>query len=305
MVAVAELCCPKCKKRYAAGSNLAGKHVKCRACGTLFCVPGPKPADESTGARTSQGGNGRVASASGEPNFGSCFDGSASRAAGIRLNTKHKFPTAATLDRWLPATLITAAVLWILRETLADHRAGATWVWLLRFPILLLLYFKVITSLSLFGFKRAASALRFELPPNAKWRMAAVCAMPVALGYALWMVSGASGALIGGLVAGLVLTAPAFWLLLRPRDAEIVPSATATCAGFIIGVCISGVVLLLIGSLVNVAMEAYHVADRLQGNPMGPSFSWKVTPKAPPLEATPDAPSPTTEPAAAPPQTSS
>jgi len=111
--------------------------------------------------------------------------------------------------------------------------------------------------------------------------MAATCALPAAFGYALWIVSGATGALIIGLMVGLLLTSLTFWVLFRPQGEEIVPSYAATCAGFLGGVLASAVILLVISLLLNVTMDGFHVADRLRANPVGPSFAWNVTPIAP------------------------
>src|SRR5665213_1188835 len=281
---LAELSCPNCKKRYVAGSALAGKRVRCRACAMPFRVPGAK--SEATIVLAAGAVNEPPALS--ELHLEARFSGPPSGPA-LRQNSKHKFPTAAFLERWLPVAMTTIGGLWVLYETLKDHRAGPVWVSLLRLPVFLVLYIYVIVPLALLGFSRAATAMRFELPPHPKWRMAAACALPASFGYALWLVSGASGALVAGLMIGLPLTSPAFWVLLRPQNEEIGPSFAATCAGFLGGTFISGLALFVIGLFLNVAMDAYHVADRLQANPMGPSFSWNVTP-------VPSQPSPTTEP---------
>ncbi|HWE01932.1 MAG TPA: hypothetical protein VG326_05930 [Tepidisphaeraceae bacterium] len=282
-----ELCCPNCRKRYLASGDLAGKRVKCRSCGSAFDVPGDGPSDvvappaASSGATAAPNFNAQDV----EPDFGAC-------EPLLRPNTKHKFPIAAALDRWLPLALTSVAGLWVFYETLEDHRAGPAWVSLLRLPLILLLYVYVIVPLALKGLNRASRSLRFELPPEPKRRMAATCAIPVAFGYAMWLATGHSGALLIGLLVGLLLASPAFWFLFRPQGQEIAPSFAATCAGFLGGVVVAGLSLLVAGLFANAAMDALHMADRLQANPAGPGFAWNVTPEPASL-----APGPAVEPA--------
>lgn len=259
-----ELVCPSCQKRYRVPGDLGGKHVKCRGCGKIFAVPG----------KARDGGPSGLADLSelaAEPDFDSTDNIS---YATWRPNFKHKFPLAASLDFYLPIVLLSVGVLWTIIQTAVTPHATAAWIWITRLLLVYLLYFFAVIPLALAGLRFAAAKLLFQLPEHPRWRMVAVCILPVMLAYVLWLVNGGAGGFLAGLFAGLLLTSFAFWFLFRPQGEEIAPSFGAMGGGLLGGVLLSFLVMLFINYLTNTAMDSYHAAGQFAVSPMGPGFPW-------------------------------
>jgi hypothetical protein len=287
-MANSEVECPTCHKKYAIGPEMAGKRVRCRQCANLFEVPFAEPEpeliadDDAPSAMEPE----PTAAAPAVFDFGAPVVAAQFEEAftsnpieeTYRPNTRFKFPWAAQLDEWLPIALVTICATWVVYQTFRSETVGPLWAGLLRLTVVFGLYLLVVVPGVIYGVRRASAKLRFALPPAPGWRAAAVFALPLAMAYVFWVITGSFGMFIVGCLIGLCFAAGGFYLLFRLRPAEMGLSYAAASGGFTGAIGISIVLMIVLNFLLNAAMKSANAAGNVPGSPLGPSFAWTVPP---------------------------
>ncbi len=282
---VTDVTCPVCQKHYSATPDMIGKRVRCRNCATVFpVIPQDAGSLEPVGVSAAEEDSPLAAPPPPPPmegglesEFETAFSEEEERRD-RRRNIKLKFPWAAELDRFLPATLIVIAVVWICAQTFRSPDLGPVWTGFLRVGVVFALYACLIVPVVMFAAGKIALKLKYELPPAAPWRAAAVFSLPLMLGYVFWTVSEGPSGFVLGCVLGLLISAAAFWLLFRLQPKEIAPSFAAAGGGFVGAVLISIGIMALLNLFINSGMISSHAARDLRASPLGPGFAWNVRP---------------------------
>jgi len=239
-----EVACPNCSKRYAARPEMIGKRVRCRQCATVFPILLDQTADGAAETVAAPPAPDFFAQASAESQFENALGGDEGTST-RRPNTRLKFPLARELDKYLPIAMVGVGAIWMTAQTFRVPDAGPIWTGLMRLAIVFGLYIFAIVPGAMYGIRKIADHLKYELPPMPVWRAAAVFALPMTLGYVFWIVSGASGMFIVGCLIGLLFSSAAFWLLFRLELQEIAPSYAAATGGFV-GSVLAGVLVMLL-----------------------------------------------------------
>lgn len=286
---VTDVACPVCQKHYSATPDMIGKRVRCRNCATVFpVVPQDAGSLEPVGVSSAEEESALAAPPPPpmEGGLESEFETALSdeeRQRDRRRNIKLKFPWAAELDRYLPATLIVITVVWICAQTFRSPDLGPIWTGFLRVGVVFALFTCLVVPVVMVAASRIALKLKYELPPGAPWRAAAVFSLPLMLGYVFWTVSEGLSGFVLGCILGLIISVAAFWLLFRLQPKEIAPSFAAAGGGFVGAVVVSIGIMILLNIFINSGMISSHAARDLRSSPLGPGFTWSLPPDNSPV----------------------
>lgn len=262
---------------------MIGKRVRCRNCATVFpVIPQDAGSLEPVGVAAAEEDSALAAPPPPPPmeggvesEFETAFNTDEARGD-LRPNIKLKFPWAAELDRYLPATLIIVGVVWICAQTFRSPDLGPLWTGFLRVGVALALYTCLAVPVVLAAASRVARKMKYELPPAPAWRAAAVFSFPLMLGYVFWTVSEGMSGFVLGCILGLIISAAAFWLLFRLQPKEIAPSFAAAGGAFVGAVVVSIGIMMLLNLFINSGMISSHAARDLRSSPLGPGFAWNA-----------------------------
>lgn len=296
--------CNQCGKRYNAGEHMAGKRVRCKQCGNIFALPAASGEDEVLGDLSALAGLEPGGTAVGEASPVVTRDEAAGRSrmerpaedpgefglaspdgrGAPRRNLPFHFPFADVVDQWLPLLLAVGGAAWVAIQAIHADKSGSGWGGYLGAVALVGLFAGVVVPITMIGIKTAANTLNYELPQNARLRLAGVFALPFVLACVFWLIAGDMAGLMSGLIVGMILAVPAMWLLLRLRRDEMPLSFAFAGGAFVVSAVIAGLLLAGMNLLLFNVMLASKASDKLVASPFGPGLSW---PKAAAPEAVP------------------
>jgi hypothetical protein len=299
--------CPSCNKLYAADERMVGKKIRCRNCNNVFAVqvptdepatvPAPTPGAAASGAgmrahrledsihrveSSDLTGTHRAMDAP-EPSDQEKDELLAPGAAKplLKPSLPHQFPGSLIIEAWLPLGLALISAVWCISTTFSNNTSGKSWIALVRTALVLGLFLLLVAPITYKVVKGQFRQMLRLLPPNPRFRLAATFALPAALGYFFWLNIGSVGGLVTGLILGLVVVAPVFWLLMR-LDPQEAATAYAWAGGiFLLMVASSGGILAGGSALLNQAMISAH-AVAYHESPLGGPLAW-TTPTPPPV----------------------
>lgn len=287
--------CVHCQKRYNAPAAMAGKKIKCKACGKVFAIPADAgagdPAHAEVGEEASQGSRSPAASKAGGGKLGNASAGFATRVARkedtdeldlatgggslqmLRPSIPLDFPGAPVLDQFGPILLTVIGLGWL---AMAAYGSGTTpaWVSATRLLAYLVLALGVAFPLGFLAIRHSGRKLRFMLPPHAALRALGAFSLPFALTFIFWLTGQSVGMLIFGAIVGAIVLCGAVWFLFRVQ-----PQETGAVLGSSVGAYIGAVIvsyLILFGAHMAFSSIAKSSGtNQLAMSPMGP-FEWDV-----------------------------
>ncbi len=284
--------CPNCQAHYRISDKLAGGRVKCRRCGAVVDIPEVFAAPPETivpdliqaaetRPRTSAGDQRRGQDTRGRDAEVTEIADDDETMRGLRINTPFTFRYAAELDQIMPWLAAVLCTIWIVTSVVRLAAGSEPWMGSLRAALILAGYAGIILPLSLLGLQTGMIRAKVGLPHSHRLRSFAAFVIPLAFGYAPWIISGDSADLVVGIVFGLGLGLGLIWLLFRlsPEESPLVLGYAGVAFVLATGLCI-GVFALLNAGLVG-AGRAMHVQHPLSGSPFGKPFVWFEPPPAP------------------------
>lgn len=248
--------CPMCGKGYNVADALAGRQARCNGCGSAVWVPYPTPP---------------AAPPTPEAWVGSVVQAERGRKSGEQFT----FEYADVLDKYLPFALAGIGFGLPAVYALASFSGPRVMGFLIATV--------ATVGLALVGVLVAAGTMKFDLPENPFYRIAAVLAVPTLLRYGIGIPRGISpfGAygvwqayLPIGWFVGLVPAFLVFWFLFRLKDKEaLVGFAAAIVAATIGSALAAGAVQLMFGRTVGLppAAAASVVDPAMAGYGRGPA----------------------------------
>lgn len=218
------------------------------------------------------------------------------RVGAMRRVGSFDYPNSGLVEQYLPWGMFVLCLLFVGMQIFSLDSGGLGWVAPVRLIVLLVVYVGIIFPMAYGGFKGAIRQSGQGMPFNPKTKALASFALPVTLGYVLWIAGESIVALCLGIFLGLFLGIGAIWLLcrIRPenaarpliRTAAWVLGASAVAIGFLMGV-----------NLTVQAIAAGSGSNDLAVSPIAPHLPWPQPAKPVAKKPSPAKPAPSNPPA--------
>lgn len=281
--------CEHCGRTYAAPDNMAGKTVKCRACGQSFIVGvggvGDAPPDLGgidLGALESMAGSSTPASNRSRlarPSPDAAGEIPLEKAAPTgRRNVRFNFPGSAALDQFGPLLLILLGIIVLALNAFSNPDPDApppVAAKTLRLILPLIAFVAFVWPGVTLGAISASKSQLFQLPSGIWIRMLGAFAPTLMLGSIIWYAGdGSPVTLILAVTVGLAISLSITWFFLRLLPAEIAPALTRITAGFLVGGALSGAFLLVVNLLAQSLTSTFNARDAMPVSPVAVHFPW-------------------------------
>jgi predicted Zn finger-like uncharacterized protein len=281
--------CSNCGRRYNVDDSIAGRTVKCRQCGNLIQVPrsaaeGLDPeVDLSTLSALAespvsdeQAAMQRMPRVDAAPGSEMGVEGEVDAQTFGRQNFRFTFPYAKQIDQYLPIILAVIGIFVAGYSIVDNDTSNRTWMVILRFVIVFVVYAFVACPLALVGLRKAGRAMRFQMPRKPKWRTFTAFMPALMLGVLFWFIGQSLIGLVLGVVSGLIIAVGLIWLLFRLQPHEIVSTALYGATGFLGGAVLAGAILFGMNML---TLNVFNSMNKsLPGSPFGELFTWRTLP---------------------------
>lgn len=311
--------CANCGKTYQAPERMAGKSVRCKACGEIFRIDPPPGLDagdptgtnidldaleRSFGDADATHGGSRAATGVGGPSVDAHGRSSIRRESGtqgldldgegggvtLRSNFRYRYPGARQIDKLLPWALVALTLFVVLQGSFRTEEAVVgeahtqlppTGVAVARTCILVALYVVIVWPISHIAITMASRKMRFSMPRAAAWRTFAGFTPVLMLGAGLFIFGGGEvSALVMGLIVGIALAVGAIAVLFRIFPNEI-PTVGAYAAGGAMAGAGFAIAILIAGNLVAMSVAKSDPKIGLRVSPIAIGMPWPERPIEP------------------------
>ena len=292
---------------------MAGKSVRCKACGEVFRINSADggidldelsnsvsdeefPTHQGTHAGTRAGT--RQATAVGGPALDEHGRPSIERpddvesfsvrgfgAGGPRSSYRFRYPGAKAVDQLLPWALVVVAFTLVGNASMTNESdvftSPSTGVGVARMVVLFAAYLFVVFPASHIALKMASTKMRFSLPSAAVWRSFAAFSPVLMMGGWLFIKSGGDAVpLVMGLVVGTALAIGAVAVLFRVFVNEV-PTVAAYAAVGAIGSSVFAALAIVAINMVGVALAGVDKNPTLFVSPIAIGLPWITETKTP------------------------
>ncbi|HEY8749345.1 MAG TPA: hypothetical protein VIM11_15280 [Tepidisphaeraceae bacterium] len=263
---------------------MIGKPMRCTVCAAVFAIKKPagesievKPATVAT-SELSDKHRGDVVGIK----QGAAHDElgqAAAREADPQLTRpgpRQDFPLSDAVEGWLPLTVGVIAAVWVTAQLFGSNRSGQAWVPCLRLGVVAAMYFGCIAPWTFKTIKERFRTMHRVLPADAYKRAVLTFALPAAMGYEFWQANGGVVGMATGILFGLALMAPVFWLLFRLTQQEAASTYPSASGSFLAGSGLAALLLVGVSAVLNLVLVLSHTASELTESPLAEPLAWKT-----------------------------
>lgn len=298
--------CGNCGKTYQAPDRMAGKSVRCKACGEIFRIDSgdggvdldalsQSVSDEEFPTHQASAMHGKAIGGPSLDEHGrarihrdddvEAFHVAGNRVGSQRSNYRFRYPGAKAVDQLLPWVLVILAFFLVGNASMTSEavigETPPTGVGISRMLILFAAYLFIIFPVSHVAIKMAATKMRFSLPNAAVWRSFAAFTPVLMMGGWLFVRSGGAGiALTMGLLVGVALAIGAVAVLFRVFPNEV-PTVAAYSAVGALGSSIFAALAIVAINLIAVSLAGMDKNPTLFVSPIAVGLNWIEKPATP------------------------
>jgi hypothetical protein len=192
-----------------------------------------------------------------------------------RANLRFNFAGSKELDLVLPWVLIAGSVIWIFLQAHRTNRTDAGWITFTSSIAWLAVYIGIISPITFAMIRQAGKMAGFQLPRTARFRALASFMPALVLTASLWMLGhGAFASVLMGALGGVLVAMVCVWILFRLQPEEIAMTAGLSATGYLIGLVISGALLMGLNTLSRSIVDATQTSA-IPISPFGSGFNWQ------------------------------